>query len=78
MERALEYMASTLFVLNTAMSFGTLKRWQNRWEEEQLCMAEEDMMRALLSRNKRSGGKGCNASVLIELSAALDQQQEEE
>jgi len=36
------------------------------------------MMRASLSRNKRGGGKGCNASVLIELSAALDRQQEEE
>ncbi|KAL3777595.1 hypothetical protein ACHAW5_007485 [Stephanodiscus triporus] len=42
-ERALEYMAASSFVLNAA-SLGSLGRWQSRRAEEQLRRAEEEIM----------------------------------
>jgi len=41
-QKALEYMAASSFVLNVA-SLGSLKRWQSRRVEEQLRRAEEEM-----------------------------------
>jgi membrane-associated protease RseP (regulator of RpoE activity) len=60
-EKALEYMAAMSFVLNVA-SLGMLKRWQNRRVEEQVRMAEEEMKRASISKNKLGGRNGYDAS----------------